>query len=105
MVRRWLALCLIVFVAGSAMAERRRAVKPPSPPKSSETLIQDALQNGAIDSETALLYRVYTVFGDDRLPAVYRGATRMSLTAWSCSRCASVSLRFRLRRNRFSLRT
>jgi hypothetical protein len=41
-------------------------------PTSAE-LIDQALANGVIDSETALIYKVYVTFGDRRLPAAYRG--------------------------------
>lgn len=40
---------------------------------SSEDLISQALANGEIDEETALVYNVYSVFGDQRLPGTYRG--------------------------------
>src|SRR5437867_8470505 len=52
---------------------RRRAVSPPKPRPPSFTLIDQAEASGAIDSETALLYRVYSLFADARLPAQYRG--------------------------------
>lgn len=39
-------------------------------------LIEDALEAGDIDEETALLYRVYAEFGDERLPAQYEGDDR-----------------------------
>lgn len=40
---------------------------------SSEFLIESARQSGKLDDETALLYRVYANFYDERLPAEYRG--------------------------------
>ena len=40
---------------------------------SSEELIDRALASGAIDTETALIYKVYAAFGDARLPSQYRG--------------------------------
>jgi hypothetical protein len=49
---------------------RRRAVRGP---KSSNTLIDEAESSGAINAETAMLYRVYVLFSDTRLPAQYRG--------------------------------
>lgn len=48
---------------------RRRAVRV----KSSEMLIAEGEASGAIDAETAMLYRVYVLFSDTRLPARYRG--------------------------------
>ena len=46
---------------------------PPPDAKSSERLIGDAQATGAIDAETALLYRVFSAFDQTRLPAQYRG--------------------------------
>lgn len=40
---------------------------------SSFQLIDDALAQGDIDEETALTYKVFATFGDERLPAQYRG--------------------------------
>lgn len=37
-------------------------------------LIADALAAGRISAEEALVYRVYAMFGDERLPAAYEGA-------------------------------
>jgi len=39
----------------------------------SENLIDEALANGEIDEETALIYKVYASFGDDRLPLEFQG--------------------------------
>ena len=53
------------------------APPPPPPPgdePTSHELIQKALDEGRIDSETALRYRVFAEFGDDRLPDEFRGA-------------------------------
>jgi hypothetical protein len=51
---------------------RRRPARLPS----SESLIDDAEARGAITAETAMLYRVYALFGDTRLPQQYRGVDR-----------------------------
>jgi hypothetical protein len=37
------------------------------------TLIEEALASGAIDDETALIYRTFATFGDPRLPARFQG--------------------------------
>jgi len=53
------------------------AQPPPPPPPSSSTshaLIAKALEEGRIDEETALRYRVFAEFGDSRLPAEFRGS-------------------------------
>jgi hypothetical protein len=42
-------------------------------PKTSYELIDDALTAGTIDSETALVYKVYLEFHDSRLPAQFHG--------------------------------
>jgi hypothetical protein len=52
---------------------RRRAVHPPNAQPTSFALIDQAEASGTINSETALLYRVYSLFSDARLPAQYRG--------------------------------
>ena len=41
---------------------------------SSADLIDEALDAGEIDAETALTYKVYAAFGDDRLPEEYAGS-------------------------------
>lgn len=51
---------------------RRRPARRVSTP-TSFALIDQAETSGALDSETALLYRVYALFSDARLPAQYRG--------------------------------
>ncbi len=47
--------------------------EPPRQPTSFE-LIDKAVEEGQIDAETALEYKVFTVFDDGRLPAGYRAA-------------------------------
>ena len=44
-----------------------------TPTQTSEALIAEALQSGTISPETALIYRVYALFKDSRLPEIYRG--------------------------------
>jgi hypothetical protein len=57
----------------AATPGRRRAVVRPPPTPTSLTLIDAAEASGALNGETALLYRVYALFSDARLPAQYRG--------------------------------
>jgi len=57
----------------AAAASKRRAVAPHDTP-TTDSLIDKAEASGAINSETALIYRLYFLFGDARLPAAYRGA-------------------------------
>jgi hypothetical protein len=49
---------------------------PPPPPARppSDELIQKALDEGRIDADTALRYRVFAEFGDSRLPDEFRGS-------------------------------
>ena len=56
-----------------ATPPRHRAVAPPLPTPTSVSLIDKAETSGALDGETALLYRVYALFSDARLPTQYRG--------------------------------
>jgi hypothetical protein len=43
------------------------------PPVSSDELIAKAVADGKLSAETGIVYRVFAVFGDQRLPAAYRG--------------------------------
>ena len=43
-------------------------------PPTSFQLIDQALARGEITAETALIYKVFAAFGDDRLPSPYRGS-------------------------------
>ena len=45
----------------------------------SETLIDQAVAAGLLDNETALIYKVYAVFGDSRLPSQYLGDNAVAL--------------------------
>jgi hypothetical protein len=45
-------------------------------PLTSEQLIDAALARGEISAETAIVYKVYVVFGDSRLPARFHGDDR-----------------------------
>lgn len=47
---------------------------PPPTPPTSHALIQKALDEGRIDAETALRYKVFAEFGDPRLPSEFRGS-------------------------------
>ncbi len=60
--------------AGAAATRHvpRRHLRAPLRP-TSDGLIDAAESGGGIDHETAVLYRVYAIFGDARLPASYRG--------------------------------
>ena len=51
----------------------------PAPAKSSFELIDVALRAGELDDETALIYQVYAITRDPRLPARYRGVDKDDL--------------------------
>lgn len=92
----WLALwCVAVlgsqqyFVPAGAARSTPAAVTPRgflpvvtqpkptgNPAPGSEQLIDQAVAKGAISAETGLVYKVYAVFGDARLPVQYRGNDR-----------------------------
>lgn len=55
----------------------------------SEDLIGEALDKGEIDQETALTYRVFAAFGDDRLPRRYRGDDSVVLDSFVLEEAAA----------------
>src|SRR5580765_644215 len=68
---------VITATSGSEVATATLTVYQtdgPSPDASSDSLIDTALAQNRIDAETALTYRVFALFGDERLPAAYEGA-------------------------------
>jgi hypothetical protein len=68
---------VITATSGSEVATSTLTVyqtEGPSPDATSESLIDAALAQNRIDAETALTYRVFAVFGDERLPIAYEGA-------------------------------
>jgi hypothetical protein len=68
---------VITASSGSTAATTTIQVYTPSgatPDPTSENLIAQALAAGRIDAESALIFRMFAVFGDDRLPPEYRGA-------------------------------
>jgi hypothetical protein len=65
----WTSDGIAVRFEPEAEQVRRRPVRL----KSTDALIDEAESSGAISSETAMLYRVYALFSDTRLPVQYRG--------------------------------
>jgi hypothetical protein len=63
----------IMTVRALATGQRRRAVAPPEELPSSFGLIDKALVAGTINAEQALTYKVFSDFGDPRLPAAFSG--------------------------------
>ncbi len=66
----WLLLALGLH--GTAWAMGGRAGAPPRPATSLD-LIARAEERGEIDPDTAVLYRVYAVLDEEKLPVEYRG--------------------------------
>ena len=58
---------------GHALGRAPQAPPEASSAKSSLELVGEALDRGDIDEDTATLYRVFAIVGDDRLPMAYRG--------------------------------
>ncbi len=85
-------VCIVTLLVSPASAGPRQALPDPDvltpekqylpmvaragPPPTSIDLIDEALKNGKLDEVTALVYKVYAVFGDPRLPAEFRGANK-----------------------------
>ncbi|MCC6626152.1 MAG: hypothetical protein IT340_01995 [Chloroflexi bacterium] len=55
------------------------------PTQTSDELINAAVQRGEITEETGLIYRVYALFDDPRLPAQYRGRDADAPDSWVLS--------------------
>jgi hypothetical protein len=66
----WLSMFL---AACSGPATVPKGSDPPGGSPSSFELIDEALEQGLINYETAISYKVYVVFGDERLPEKFRG--------------------------------
>jgi hypothetical protein len=76
----WLAAAGLLVLLGSCGGNR-----PPSPGEdrpSSFQLIDEAVARGELDPETALVYKVYSVFADRRLPRKYLGDDRGRDGTW-----------------------
>ncbi len=58
----------IYFIPGDSVISPQDEYMP-----SGIELIDEALENGDIDEETALIYKIFYAFNDDRLPAAYAG--------------------------------
>jgi hypothetical protein len=81
-----IALLVLLLLAGLAQAAPEQLsagpavflplVIGPAPARSSFELIEEALAAGELDAETALIYHVYAITLDPRLPAKYRGVDK-----------------------------
>lgn len=72
-----IALCVALLVLGlPLLALRARAASPSTnfPAGSTYTLLQQARQSGAVNSEQYTRYLTYALAGDERLPARFRSA-------------------------------
>src|SRR5687768_618260 len=63
----------VLSLAAGHPREARVAQPAVQQEPSSYELIDQALAAGRINEETAFKYRVFAAFGDERLPAQYRG--------------------------------
>ncbi len=92
--RRWftffVALLIIVLIIASC-SPRKAQTQPvqvnlsptpsstePAVPSQSDQLIDDALTEGEIDAQTALVYKVYAQFSDSRLPEKFKGSVNLN---------------------------
>ncbi|MHB8767010.1 MAG: hypothetical protein ACYDA8_22075 [Deferrisomatales bacterium] len=70
-----LSLALVLLAAQAlALGRAPEPVAPAPEPKSSLQLIAEALERGELDQDAAVLYRVYSVKDDAKLPERYRSA-------------------------------
>jgi hypothetical protein len=68
------SLSLLIFTTAlQAASAHKRASRPPAQRPSSFGLIDQALAAGTINAEQALTYKIYSDFGDSRLPASLKG--------------------------------
>ncbi len=66
-----------------------RVGPPPTSQPTSDDLIDAAIAKGEISAETGLVYKVFAVFGDPRLPAKYKGDDSKSHESPWLSRAAA----------------
>ena len=70
------SICLFLCVAActpNKATNQQETTNTSEKPPTSDDLIAAAVAAGKLDAESALTYRVFADFGDERLPAEYRG--------------------------------
>jgi len=70
-----IAAAFLLIVVGSSLLATPSPTQAGDPPPSSAVLIEEAYQKGRISYETSLLYKVYSIFDPQKLPAEYRSST------------------------------
>ena len=73
--RLFAAVVLAALVLGVSLALVRYEASAQTPRPPSLVLIDEARQRGELDVDTALLYKAYTLFAPERLPASYQSDT------------------------------
>ena len=70
-----IAAAFLLVVVGISLTSMSSLTQASDPPPPSVILIEEAYQKGRISYETSLLYKVYSVFDPQRLPAEYQSST------------------------------
>ena len=70
-----IAAAFLLVVVGFSLTGMPPLTQAGDPPPPSAVLIEEAYQKGRISYETSLLYKVYSIFDPQRLPAEYRSST------------------------------
>jgi len=74
-VRGIIAAAILLVAVGSSLMSMPSPTQASGPPPPSVVLIEEAYQKGTISYETSLLYKVYSVFDPQKLPAEYHSST------------------------------
>ncbi|MBC8248065.1 MAG: hypothetical protein H8E90_00170, partial [Anaerolineales bacterium] len=74
-IRGIMAAVFLLMAVGFSLTGMPSPTQASDPPPPSVVLIEEAYQKGRISYETALLYKVYSVFDPQKLPAEYRSST------------------------------
>ena len=70
-----IATVFLLMAAGFSLTGMPTPTQASDPPPPSVVLIEEAYQKGRISYETSLLYKVYSIFDPQKLPAEYRSST------------------------------
>jgi len=85
-----IAAAILLVAVGSSLMTMPSPTQASDPPLPSAVLIEEAYQKGRISYETGILYKVYSVFDPQKLPAEYQSSTP--------GKCATPILREVMRR-------
>jgi hypothetical protein len=70
-----IAAALLALAVALFLMSTSSPIQASDPPSPSVVLIEEAYQKGRISYETCLLYKVYSIFDPQRLPAKYQSST------------------------------